>query len=123
VQGQSSSENQVGICYIVGQAIGAGLASFDSATQYQAPPAGPLQGMHGLYPITCCLFSHCHGVACEMALPQGVAGPMQMKKRRRTRTSQYRGVTRAGAKWRAAIRINNIKRELGVFETEAEAAR
>ena len=48
---------------------------------------------------------------------------LQMKKRRRTRTSQFRGVTRSGAKWRAAIRINNIKRELGVFETEAEAAR
>ena len=46
-----------------------------------------------------------------------------MKKRRRTRTSQFRGVTRSGAKWRAAIRINNIKRELGVFESEAEAAR
>ena len=46
-----------------------------------------------------------------------------MRKRKRTRTSQYRGVTRAGAKWRAAIRINNIKRELGVFEREAEAAR
>lgn len=48
---------------------------------------------------------------------------LQMKKRRRTRTSQFRGVTRAGARWRAAIRINNIKRELGIFDSEAEAAR
>ena len=48
---------------------------------------------------------------------------LQMKKKRRTRTSQFRGVTRAGARWRAAIRINNIKRELGIFDSEAEAAR
>ncbi|CAK0757170.1 hypothetical protein CVIRNUC_002518 [Coccomyxa viridis] len=47
----------------------------------------------------------------------------QMRKRKRTKTSQFRGVTRAGAKWRAAIRMNNIKRELGIFDTEAEAAR
>ena len=48
---------------------------------------------------------------------------VQMRKRKRTKTSQFRGVTRAGAKWRAAIRMNNIKRELGIFDTEAEAAR
>lgn len=58
-----------------------------------------------------------------VVLPKDIAEMLQMRKRKRTRTSQYRGVTRAGAKWRAAIRINNIKRELGVFDTEAEAAR
>ncbi|BDA43845.1 probable AP2-like ethylene-responsive transcription factor PLT2 [Coccomyxa sp. Obi] len=45
----------------------------------------------------------------------------QAKKRRRT--SSFRGVTRAGGKWKAAIRANNVKKDLGVFEDELDAAR
>ncbi|KAK9915695.1 hypothetical protein WJX75_002779 [Coccomyxa subellipsoidea] len=45
----------------------------------------------------------------------------QAKKRRRTST--FRGVTKAGGKWKAAIRANNVKKDLGVFEDEVEAAR
>lgn len=43
--------------------------------------------------------------------------------RKRRRTSSFRGVTKAGGKWKATIRSNNVKKELGIFEDEVEAAR
>ena len=49
------------------------------------------------------------------------AGRAQARKRKRT--SAFRGVTKAGRKWRAALRLNNAKRELGTFDDELEAAR
>ena len=47
--------------------------------------------------------------------------PSQARKRKRT--SAFRGVTKAGRKWRAALRVNNAKKELGTFDDELEAAR
>jgi hypothetical protein len=45
----------------------------------------------------------------------------QGKKRRRT--SAFKGVTKCGSRWKATIKINNVKKELGLFDTEVEAAR
>lgn len=41
---------------------------------------------------------------------------------KRKRTSQFRGVSKAGAKWKATITANGSKQELGRFDTELEAA-
>ncbi|KAK9845452.1 hypothetical protein WJX81_006742 [Elliptochloris bilobata] len=41
---------------------------------------------------------------------------------KRKRTSQFRGVSKAGAKWKATITANGSKLELGRFDTELEAA-
>lgn len=38
-------------------------------------------------------------------------------------TSQYRGVSRAGTKWRALITDRGIQKYLGIFDTEEDAAR
>ena len=43
--------------------------------------------------------------------------------RKRRRTSSFKGVTKAGRRWRASLRVNNQKRELGTFDDEIEAAR
>jgi hypothetical protein len=48
---------------------------------------------------------------------------MSAQARKRKRTSSFRGVTKAGRKWRAALRVNNAKKELGTFDDELEAAR
>lgn len=49
-----------------------------------------------------------------------VCGPQVRNKRKRT--SQFRGVSKAGAKWKATITANGSKQELGRFDTELEAA-
>ena len=41
---------------------------------------------------------------------------------KRKRTSQFRGVSKAGAKWKATITANGSKQELGRFDSELEAA-
>ena len=45
----------------------------------------------------------------------------QVRNKRR-RTSQFKGVSKAGPKWKAAITANGAKVELGRFDTELQAA-
>ncbi len=52
--------------------------------------------------------------ASEAARAQG--------RNKRKRTSQFRGVSKVGAKWKATITSNGAKHELGRFDTELQAA-
>lgn len=49
-------------------------------------------------------------------------GAAAQARAKRKRTSQYRGVSRAGAKWKATLTANGAKHELGRFDTELQAA-
>ena len=48
--------------------------------------------------------------------------PRAQGRNKRKRTSQFRGVSKVGAKWKATITSNGAKHELGRFDTELQAA-
>jgi hypothetical protein len=42
--------------------------------------------------------------------------------KQRSSTSRFKGVRKRGGKWISEIRVNHIKKQIGSFETEADAA-
>lgn len=57
-----------------------------------------------------------------MCMPRRALCVAPQVRNKRKRTSQFRGVSKAGAKWKATITANGSKQELGRFDTELEAA-
>jgi hypothetical protein len=56
------------------------------------------------------------------ARPRRARAARAQGRNKRKRTSQFRGVSKVGAKWKATITSNGAKHELGRFDTELQAA-